>query len=140
MMYMKVRNIILILILLLAGCGSKLTTYNEIDYKKLQNKLDSKQSFILFIGSSTCSHCASFKVTLDKVIKDYQIDVSYIDIAKLSEDDRNLMNSKIQFKYTPTVIFIEKGVASSAINKRIVGEASYDTVIKKLKNNGYIER
>ena len=136
----KIKKFIIVIgLILITGCGSKLTTYKEIDYNKLSSKLESKESFILFIGSATCSHCISFKSTLDSVIKDYQIEVSYIDISKLSEDDLNGLNSKIQYKYTPTVIFVEDGVASSAINKRIVGETTYDKVVKKLKANGYIE-
>ena len=128
----------LVLLILLTGCGNKLTTYKEINYKELENKLDNKESFVLFIGSSTCSHCKAFKTTIDSVIKKYQVEVFYIDVYELSEDEKNAMNSKIQFKYTPTTIFIEKGVASSAINKRIVGESSYDKVVKKFKSNGYI--
>ncbi|MBQ9181728.1 MAG: thioredoxin family protein [Bacilli bacterium] len=133
------KFLIFSLLILLAGC-SKLTTYKEINYKKLTSKLDNSESFILFIGSSTCSHCDNFKKTINSVIKDYQVEVYYIDISKLSDNEKNLISSKIQFKYTPTTIFIEKGVASSDVTKRIVGEASYDKVVKKLKANGYIER
>lgn len=128
----------LVLLIILTGCGNKLTTYSEISYKELNQKLDQKENFVLLLGSSTCSHCKAFKKTLDAVIKDYQVEVFYIDVSKLSEDDKNSLSSKIQFKYTPTLIFIEEGVASSAINKRLVGESTYDKVVKKFKSNGYI--
>lgn len=133
------KFLVLCFLILTVGC-SKITTYKELKYPELYSKFSAKESFVLFIGSSTCSHCDVFKKTLNEVIKDYQVEIFYIDISKLTEEDKSHLQSKIQFKYTPTTIFVEKGVASSDITKRIVGEATYDKVVKKLKANGYIER
>ena len=33
-----------------------------------------------FIGSETCSACASYKITLNKIIEEYHTDIKYLDI------------------------------------------------------------
>lgn len=140
---MKLKKFFLMLIISLVfvtGCEKKLSTYDEISYNKLIEKLDSKESFILYIGSASCSHCALFKGTINSVIKNYQVKVSYIDISKLTKTELNLLSSRIQYSGTPTVAFVEKGQASSALNKRIVGDVEYDKVVKKMQTNGYIEK
>lgn len=125
----------IVLCLLLAGCNR---TYHEIDYKTYKQMIEEKQSFILFIGSSECSHCRDYKVTLNKVIKKYNVEVFYLDLAKLTEKEDNEFNSKISFSGTPTTIFIKNGKEESHYN-RIVGAVDYDEIVKKFKDNKYIE-
>ena len=43
---------------------------------------------------------------MEKFISDYKVDVRYIDISKLSEEDYNLLKSKVNFDSTPTTIFV----------------------------------
>ena len=70
MTWMKKLIIAIVLgVILLTGCTSKLKTYEEVDYNKIMNMFKEKQDFVLFIGSTTCDHCSLYKVTLDEVIK-----------------------------------------------------------------------
>ena len=73
--------ILIPLLLIISGCGAK--TYDEITYDDLNNMLDDKESFVLFIGSATCTHCDAYKVTLNKVIEEYNVDIKYLDISKI---------------------------------------------------------
>ena len=124
--------------LLISGCGST-KTYTEISYTDLNKMLDDKESFVLFIGSATCTHCASYKVTLNKVIDENNVDgVYYIDVDNLSEKDTSSLQAKFPFSGTPTTIFIEKGEEESTFN-RIEGEASYSEIVDALTENNYIK-
>lgn len=125
-------------VIFLTGCSKKMTTYHEISYKEYTNKVNSEDSFPLVIGSSTCSACSMFKVTMDNFISNYQIEVFYIDISKLSEDDYNLLKAEVGFKSTPTTIFIENGKETSVYN-RIVGSESLSNVLNVYKRMGYIK-
>lgn len=129
---------ILVITILLSGCGKKLTTYNEIDYVKYTEMMENDESFALVIGSSTCSACSLFKGTMEKFISEYQVDVKYIDISKLSEDDYKLLMSEVNFSSTPTTIFIKDGKQTSVYN-RIVGAESYTNVVKTYTKMGYIK-
>lgn len=125
------------LILLLSGCSSN-KTYHEITYSELNEMLDNKEDFILFIGSETCSACASYKVTLNTVIEDYDVDVKYIDLDKLSEQEYNEVIGKFPISGTPQTLFIENGEEEDTHN-RVNGNAKYSRIVEKFQDNGYID-
>ena len=125
------------------GCGKG--TITEITFDEYNEMVKNKESFILFIGSHTCNHCAQFKMTLEDVISKYNIDFKYIDVANLSVAEHKQLSEEITFTGTPTTVFLEEGVDRSCNlfscddNKRIDGALEYDDVIKILKNKGYIK-
>ena len=63
-----------LLLILLVGCSK--TTYSEpmiINYNEFQTKIENKESFVLFMWQTGCSHCETFKPTLNDVIKQKDI-------------------------------------------------------------------
>ena len=56
-------------------------------YTKLEEKLNTNDILFLVIGRSNCSYCNNYLNTLNSVIKNYDLEILYIDITKLSEDD-----------------------------------------------------
>ena len=125
-------------VIFLTGCSKKMTTYHEISYAEYIDKIKNGDTFPLVIGSSTCSACSLFKVTMDNFISKYQVEVFYIDISKLSEDDYNLLRNDVGFKSTPTTLFIENGKHTS-VYFRIVGSESLSGVLSAYKKMGYIK-
>lgn len=130
--------VIIGLSLLLTGCGNKLKTYKEVDYKALMNMFEEKQSFILFIGSTECQHCELYKETLNEVISKYQVKISYIDISKLSMEENAKLKIYVNYNGTPTTAFIEQGEETSMYD-RIDGNKPLNKVVEKLKKKGYIK-
>lgn len=123
----------------LTGCeNNKFTTYETIDYKEYVRLMDSDETFSLVIGSSTCSACSLYKSTMDNFISKYNINVKYIDISKLSEDEYKLLRSEINFSSTPTTIFVKNGDHTSVYD-RIVGAESISNVVSRFTKMGYIE-
>ena len=45
----------------------------KLDYKDIVNKIDNKESFVLCVSRTTCSHCQSYKPKLQKVANKYNI-------------------------------------------------------------------
>jgi len=142
---MKKLSIIFIGIITLFTIGCSRGSVEEITFDDYTRMVENEESFILFIGSNTCSHCAEFKITLEDVIEDYNVHFKYLDIAKLSDDERKSFYNDINFDGTPTTVFIEEGVDNSCNlfncddTKRIEGALSYEKTIEILKNNGYIK-
>ena len=126
------------LVILFAGCSSKLSTYTTISLDEVYEKLDQKDSFILTIGSSNCSHCASFKPKMETEIKLYKVQVFYIDISELNEDEYKKFVQRMNFTGTPTTIFFEDG-KETAMSNRIEGDKDIETIESKMKKAGYIE-
>lgn len=130
--------IVFVSILLISGCNSKLNDYVHISYEDFNAKKEVRDSFPLVIGSSTCSACAMYKVTMKKFIEEYQIEVFYIDVSELSEEDYNKLKSEINFSGTPTTVFYEDGKLTSYYN-RLGGAEDITGVVNIFKNNGYVE-
>lgn len=125
------------------GCGKG--SVEEITFDQYEQMMENEDSFILFVGSATCSHCFEFKVTLERLIEDYNVDFKYIDVDNFDDNQKKNFKENIRFTGTPTTVFIQNGKDNSCglmscdKTKRIEGAQSYETVVEILKNNGYIK-
>ena len=90
----KILICISILALLLVGCGKK-GSYVGISYSELETKLNNKESFVFVIGSDTCSACMHYEPIMEKVTKDEGIDIFFIDLNSLSEEENAKIYSKL---------------------------------------------
>lgn len=123
-------------IVLLTGCGGK-KGYTELSFNDLQLKLGNKESFVLVIGSSTCSACAKYEETMKNVIKSEKVEIFYLDLNDLSDDEYSKIYSKYVIQSTPTTIFIKEGIETSTYD-RIIGAAGYSDIVDNLKKHGVI--
>ena len=135
----KVLIILVCLTLFTTGCFNKKDTYIELSYEQLEEKITNKDSFILVIGSSQCTHCASYKTTMTDIVKKYKIDVYYIDIYQLSDEKLAKLNNKFVFTGTPTTVFVDEGKEKDPQFNRIDGAKDFDYIVEKLKKNKYID-
>lgn len=129
---------LIILILAISGCSTKLDGYTELSYNELIKKIENTETFPLVIGSSGCSACANYEITMNKFISDYQVEVFIIDLSKLSETEYDKLMVDISFNGTPTTVFYEEGKLTSYYN-RIDGSESKGVIEDYFRNNGYIE-
>jgi predicted bacteriocin transport accessory protein len=134
----KVLTIIAAAFIFLTGCTNNLKTYKEIKFADFNRMIENEESFVLYIGSSNCSHCAAYTLTINRVVKQHQVSVHYIDVAKLSNEEYDQFYDMVEFDGTPTTIFIENGKEESIFN-RIDGNKSYDKVIEMFRKNNYIK-
>lgn len=134
----KVLLFLVGVIIFITGCSGKLTTYSELSYEKLNDMIEAKEDFILYIGSSECSHCSSYSIALNKVIEKYQVKVYYINIIKLSDEEIKELKKKFNYSGTPTTVFVVDGEEKSIYN-RINGNQPYDKIVESFKKNNYIK-
>ena len=135
----KLFAFILVLVssFLIVGCGGP-KTYDEISFNELEKMLKEKQSFILLIGRDDCSACQSYKPTIEKVIKDYHLDVKYINTNTLNEDENAELLSNFYITGTPQTVFVVKGKEKDRYT-RVNGSQKYSKVVEIMKKNGYIK-
>lgn len=110
----------------------------SIKYKEIKEKINNKESFILVVSQSTCSHCASYKPKLELIAKDYGIDIYYIDYDKDSSKEEFLDDFDLDGS-TPITLFINDGEEKSLLN-RLEGDISKEKAIEKFKKMGFIEK
>jgi len=120
-------------------CGCSNASIKKIDYKKFNNLIEKQESFILYIGSASCSNCTEFSPKFENVIKENNIsDTYYIDLDEFSDDEKKSLNKVVNITGTPTVVFITDGEEESSFN-RINGNVNKDKIITRLKANDYIK-
>ena len=125
-------------IILFSGCNKKLIGYTEISYSEFNKLKEEKKTFPLVIGSATCSASAMYKPVMEQFISDYQVEVFYIDLSKLSDEDYSKLKAEITFDGTPTTVFYEDGKLTSFYD-RMTSAVSIDEVISKFKEKKYIK-
>ena len=111
--------------------------FNEISFNDIMEKIENKEDVVLLISQTTCSHCISYKPKLKDVANKYKLNIYYIDVDLLGEDEAKELKSKVNYSSTPVTVFLKNGEEKTAAN-RINGDASKDKIVKKLKNNGFI--
>lgn len=111
----------------------------EINYNELKEKIDNKEDFVLCVSRTTCIHCQDYKPKLKKVGYKYKIDIYYIDVDLLNDDELKMFKNTVSFDgSTPITIFFKNGEEKTTAT-RIEGDVSEEKLISKLKTNGFIK-
>ena len=111
----------------------------ELKMDELREKINNKESFILLISQTTCSHCAEFKPHFKKVLAANKVTAYYIEKDLLNADEENELKTIANITGTPTTIFIVDGEEAST-NYRIKGSGVTEQNIKdRLISMGYIK-
>jgi len=137
------RKVLMFIILgvcsfVISGCSSKYQGYQIITYDELHEMQENNETFPLVIGSSTCSACESYKVTMEAFIKKYDVKVYFIDLDELTDDEKQKFNLEVNFDSTPTTVFYKEGNITQSYN-RLVGAANIQSVKQIFMQNGYVK-
>ncbi len=123
-------------IVILTGCNNS-NTITEINYSKLEDMIDNKDSFILEIVQTGCSHCEEFSPRFKAVLKTNNLKAYSLNLYNLNNEEREKF-SKLTTNVTgtPTVLFFKDGSETSI---KINGAVSNEKIEERLKDAGYIE-
>ena len=135
----SICSLILIILFVIAFNYYSRPRLYELDVNQVKEKIDNKESFILCISATYCSHCKEYKPKLEDISKEYRMDIYYIDFDKYSDEEQELFRNYISFDGgTPVTLFIKNGEEETTVN-RINGNVSKDKIISKFKSNGFIK-
>lgn len=129
---------ILLIIFGIINIKDKKSYFKEIKYDKVIEKIDNKESFVLVLSQTTCSHCMSYKPTVQAVSKKYKLTIYYLETDLLSDKAKEEFKEYITYSGTPTTVFIINGEETTVAN-RLNGSVSEERIIEKLKSNGFID-
>lgn len=110
----------------------------EINFNELNKKVENKETFILLISQTECTHCLAYKPLLKKVLAKYDITAYELSLDKLSKEENAQLKNIANVSGTPNTVFIFDGEEKNTAN-RIVGEATESEITSRLKAMGYIE-
>ena len=137
---MKKVLLVLFVLLSLTACNKKfskgevVTAYADEVLEKLENK----ESFIVYVGYDDCQSCKEFKPILNQLIENYDITIYYLPTDdKQTEDQLNerQYNYFYRMYWTPTTYIVEDGEVL-AIKEQLI---EYEELVEWLKEYGKIE-
>lgn len=147
------KKIILMLtsLFLITGCGNnsvfknyevvnksseKHTTTIELTYDEYETKIKNKDSFVLLMWQTGCSHCVSFEPTLNKIISYYNLEIYSINLANITNDEYSKIENKTYITGTPTTVVFKDGVTQT---KKLIGDRDTETVLEFLARYNYLK-
>lgn len=138
-LYLLIGVLVLVVIFFSYQMFFKKSNLKSLTYEEINEKIDNKDSFVLCLTSTKCSHCNVYKPKLEKVANKYDITIYYADVDTFDKEDYNKLKSEFSFDgSTPITIFINDGEEETTAT-RINGDISTDKIINKLKKNGFIK-
>ena len=122
-----------IFIVFLTGCGSN-STIIEVDYSKLEEMIDNKESFILEVVQTGCSHCEEFSPRFKAVLKTNDLEAYSLNLYNLTEEESEKF-SKLTTSVTgtPTVLFFKDGKETSNKISGAVSNEKIEEFLEKIE-------
>lgn len=140
-LYLVIIAVILLgvfLVYKLAFSDSENTNIINIKVSDLETKIENKETFILVISQTGCSHCEQYLPELNRTLADYDLDAFVLNISGLDKENTQTLANYVNFSGTPTTIFFIDGEEKTTLN-RLVGYASKTKIIDRLESLGYIK-
>lgn len=143
------KKVIMIIITIVAMLGiilgiyyilnNRIDSYTEITYDEYTKYVENKEDFILYIGSEYCTYCQEFEPIIKKFVKDYQVEIKFIDVADLEQKQYSILKNKTKISGTPTIVIFKDGVVKSGADNKIQGASTYNELEAFFKKQGYIK-
>ena len=108
---------------------------NYITDTEFYEKIDNKESFMVVISRTGCSHCSDYIPLYTKLLNEEKIEGYIVDIIDV-EDEIAFLND-LGVRGTPTTLFYENG--EEVLSKRIVGSRTYDQLRDLLVEREFIK-
>lgn len=127
--------IIITIYLITMNTGGSL---QELKSNEVIKKINNKETFVLCVSQTTCSHCMMYKPTLKKLANKHNINIYYVDIDLFEEKEEKEFEKYIHIDGTPTTIFYINGEEKTTAY-RLEGNVPSYKVEEKLKKLKFID-
>lgn len=110
-----------------------------IDLDKLEELFKSEDTKIVFIGSLTCPHCTAIKPKINNLVKELDIDVYYLELSDLTEEDEERLYSMNDFLAQGTAIPLVMAIKNDEVIDSFVGNIETEEIESFLNKNLNLE-
>jgi len=119
--------------------NTKLTAgINDLDYNYFEALVNaSDEATVVYLGSATCSWCTKYTPNIESVAKENNINVIYIDLAKVNQTEYNNIVSATSGYFTggtPTTLILKDGKVVDSLG----GYNEIENIESFFKENGII--
>lgn len=130
----KIKVLLIVMFsIILTGCSnSKVIT--EIDYNELESMINDKESFILEVVQTGCSHCEEFSPRLRAVLKTNDKEAYSLNLYNLNMDDaKKFSELTTSVSGTPTVLYFKDGKETSHKLNGAVSNEKIEEFLEKIE-------
>ena len=133
------------LFILLVGCGSKKEAeLKMVSLDDVKARIANKEDFIFVVGRDTCTACQAYKPVVKEMIKNKNVDMSYLQIIEASWSQAQIDNLKLYVEKelgqvlnaTPTTYYVNKGVVTGTNT----GALQYKQLLDELVDRGFVKK
>ena len=108
---------------------------NYIDVKEYNKLIKGKEASVIVVGQSTCSYCVKAKVVLNEVASKNDIEINYLNLSYMTEDDYKDFTSSFEYFQssswgTPVTMIVKNGKIVDML-EQFVTEEEYTEFFKK---------
>ena len=100
---------------------------------KVRKMIEDKESFVLLISQTYCSHCIAYKPTYNEVMSENDMLGYDLDVATLSEGDFKKFKALFEVESTPTTLVFVEGKQQEEIKIGAVTNEELTKFLKKYK-------
>lgn len=115
--------------------AESISNLTVINLDKLENIFKSEDTKIVFIGSLTCPHCTSIKPKINSLAKELDIEINYLELSELSDDDQKRLYSMNKFLENGTSIPLVMAIKNNEVIDSFVGDLEKEAIESFLKKN-----
>lgn len=108
----KILLCLVMMLLVVSGCASKeeVSYSYELSVQDVITKLENDETFIVYLGTTNCSACATFAPIAEKMNENYGTQIYHVELDL--ENDEELKNSLLEIMpvtYTPSINVVVDG-------------------------------
>ena len=104
--------------------------WNEVEYNKIAEMIDQKETFYALFKRDDCPYCPEFVDTVKNVAKEKKLAIYVVETSKMSEDEREEYNKKFTEKYVPVIY----SVSSGKVDNNVLGNITKSKMEKFIKH------
>lgn len=108
----------------------------QLTYKEYLEKIENKDTFVLLVSQTYCSHCINYKPKYSEVISKNNVPGYELDLLTLTEEDFDVFCELVGVDGTPTTIFYRDG--QEVTSARLEGSKSQEELTEVLKKYKFI--
>lgn len=119
-----------------------------IDYSEYEDLINKNDTSIIVIGQTTCGHCIAIKPALNQVAGDYNLTINYLNITKLTDDEKNSFYESLNTIEYNDPDYVNKGsfgtpliliVKDKKVSDYVSGERTISQLVKEFRKMGLIK-
>lgn len=89
--------------------------WNEVEYDKITEMINQKETFYALFKRDDCPYCPKFIDTVKKVAKEKKLEIYVVETSKMSDEEREEYYKKFKEKYVPIIYSISGGQVSDNV-------------------------